>query len=121
MLVLNVSVALYDFSEGLECTLKEVDSDVEEKQYVQRFTHGRHFNNCSRLTGDPLRDSKLQPRGSQYYGGRQPIYRGPPHQSNRIQTPYPIRCNNMCPQKHVYYQEELEGQQSPMGRPSREP
>ncbi|KAK7584331.1 hypothetical protein V9T40_005294 [Parthenolecanium corni] len=110
-------------SEGLECTLKEVDSDVEEKQYVQRFTRRRRFNNYSRSTGDPLRDSKLQPQGSQYYGGRRPFYRGPPPppQSNRIQTPYPIRRNNMPPQKRVYYQEELEGQQPPMGRPLREP
>ncbi|KAK7601138.1 hypothetical protein V9T40_008579 [Parthenolecanium corni] len=90
-----------ELSEGLECTLKEVDSDVEEKQYVQRFTRRRRFNN---------RDSKLQPQGSQYYGGRRPFYRGPPPlpESNRIQTPFLIRRNNMPPQKRVYYSEELE-------------
>lgn len=94
---------------------------------MQRFTRRRRFNNYSRSTGDPLRDSKMHPSPPpQYYGGRRPFYRGgpppPPQlQSNRMQTPYPIRRGMQPPQKRVYYQEEFDGQQPPMVRPMREP
>ncbi|XP_065213155.1 uncharacterized protein lost isoform X2 [Planococcus citri] len=97
-------------SEGIECTLKEADSDVEEKTYPvqesvfkKRFQHRRRrFNNYSRSTGDPIRDSKLAqaniPPPSTPHGApaSMPYY----NNNNRQQRRYSPNNNRMRDYNH---------------------
>lgn len=107
-----------ELSEGQECALKEVDSDVEEKPYVQRFTRRRRFN-YSQSTGDPMRDNRMFAPQGHYYNRPRRFYQPP--SSNRPNNYGPAMRGNAPPARRSYYQEPYEGKQQPMGRPMREP
>lgn len=95
------------YSEGSECTLKEVDSDVEEKIYPQesvfnkRFTRRRRYN-YSRSTGDPIRDSKLETQAPVPYYNNRPRRYSPPQ--NRVNYNDGRRYDGPPPQRRNYYQ-----------------
>lgn len=97
-----------------------MDSDVEEKPYVQRYVRRKRFLNYSQSTGDPIRDSKM-------YGA--PMYFS--HQSRRFIQSFatnrgrsygqPVRRDSAPLPRRRY--DELSYQDKPerMNRPMREP